>query len=134
MHRKQGYHKIIRSGELNFVIGTMTLGSYIKDRRKALRMTQEDLADKLASLGVQRGASIISQWENDHSQPPFEVISKLADALEESSPNRLLSLGGYLESVKGNNIIDLLYGQSDDVIDMVSQVIRVIINNQENGS
>ncbi len=53
-----------------------TIGSRIAHKRKALGMTQEDLAGK---LGVSSQA--VSKWENDVSCPDISLLSQLAAAL-----------------------------------------------------
>ncbi len=56
-----------------------TLGQNIADRRKLLRMTQEDLADKLNIT-----AQAVSKWENDISVPDLSLLVALADLFEVS--------------------------------------------------
>lgn len=49
----------------------------IRDRRKALGMSQGDLA---RVLGITQGA--VSQWESGITLPAFGMIAPLANALE----------------------------------------------------
>ena len=56
-----------------------TLGQNIADRRKLLRMTQEDLADKLNIT-----AQAVSKSENDISVPDLSLLVALADLFEVS--------------------------------------------------
>lgn len=53
-----------------------TIGSRIAQKRKALAMTQEDLATK---LGVSSQA--VSKWENDVSCPDISLLPALAETL-----------------------------------------------------
>lgn len=53
-----------------------TIGLRIKNKRKEMDMTQEDLAEK---LGVTFQA--ISKWENDASIPDITLLSKIAEVL-----------------------------------------------------
>ncbi len=52
------------------------LGKKIKTARKAAGLTQGQLAVK-----VQTTKSVISEYENGNRNPSFEVLSKLATAL-----------------------------------------------------
>ena len=54
----------------------MTMGERIKEKRKALNLTQEELADR---LGVTYQA--VSKWENDASMPDTALFPTLAAAL-----------------------------------------------------
>ena len=51
-----------------------TLGKRIVDNRKRLKLTQDQLAEK---LGVT--AQAVSKWENDQSCPDITILPKLAD-------------------------------------------------------
>ncbi|MDB1956622.1 helix-turn-helix domain-containing protein [Clostridium tertium] len=55
----------------------MSLGSKIKKLRKIKKMTQSELAD---IIGVK--TITIRKYESDEREPKFEIIEKLADALD----------------------------------------------------
>ncbi len=55
----------------------LKMGPYIKKRRKALGLTQQQLADKL-NLSFQA----VSKWETGESYPDVSVLTQLADILE----------------------------------------------------
>lgn len=57
----------------------MSLGSFIADRRKYLRMTQEELADK-----IHVSKSAIAKWETNGGIPDRDNIQKLALAINVS--------------------------------------------------
>ena len=61
------------------------VGKFIKERRKVLNLTQEDLADK---VGVSNRT--ISKWENGHGLPDYSILLSLCKALDVSI-NELLS-------------------------------------------
>ena len=61
------------------------VGKFIKERRKLLNLTQEDLADK---VGVSNRT--ISKWENGHGLPDYSILLSLCKALDVSI-NELLS-------------------------------------------
>ncbi len=56
------------------------LAQRLRYARKARGLTQEDLAEK-----VQTTKGTISNYENNHSSPPNEMLSMLADALDVST-------------------------------------------------
>lgn len=62
----------------------MTTGQRIRQARKANKLSQKELADK---LGV--SASMVGQYENDLRNPKFETLKKIAGALN-MSPIELL--------------------------------------------
>lgn len=55
----------------------MTIGQRIKEVRKAVGMTQEELGKKLGVSG-----SAIAQYETDNRNPKFDTIKRIADALQ----------------------------------------------------
>lgn len=55
----------------------MSLGENIRERRKALGLTQEGLGEKLGMA-----AQTVSKWERDESMPDAALLPPLADALE----------------------------------------------------
>ena len=54
----------------------MSIGETITRKRKALGMTQKDLAEKL-SVSFQA----VSKWETDASHPDVELLTALAEVL-----------------------------------------------------
>lgn len=62
----------------------VTLGERIRDRRRSLRMSQKEIADK---IGVSVAA--ISLWEKDKASPSSDNMKSLAAALN-CSPTWLL--------------------------------------------
>lgn len=64
---------------------TMTLGQRIVQYRKALGLSQEELADR---VGVSRQA--VSKWELDETQPDTDNIIRLAQVLGVSTDELLL--------------------------------------------
>ncbi len=53
-----------------------TIGNYIAQKRRALNLTQEQLAE---TLGVSN--KTISKWENGRCMPDYSIIQKLCEAL-----------------------------------------------------
>ena len=58
-------------------VGFMFMGERIKQKRKSLNLTQEELAGK---MGVSYQA--VSKWENDASMPDTAILPALANALD----------------------------------------------------
>ncbi len=57
----------------------MTLGKYIADRRKKLRMTQEQLAQR-----IKVSKSAVAKWETNRGVPDRDNIAALAKVLDVS--------------------------------------------------
>lgn len=71
----------------------MKLGEKIKQLRQQANLTQPELAQK---AGIEQ--SYLSKLENDKAAPSFEVISKVAQALEADAMSIIESLdNGYLQ-------------------------------------
>ena len=68
------------------------IGLFIRDRRLALGLTQQQLADK---LGITDKA--VSKWERGISYPDITLLRRLADALEVSVSELL---GGEMASMR----------------------------------
>lgn len=57
-------------------LGQPTLGAAVRARRRALHLTQQDLAD-LAGVGVR----LVHELENDHQAVQLSKLTALLDAL-----------------------------------------------------
>ena len=57
----------------------LSLGRYISARRKHMRLTQEELADK---VGVSKSA--VAKWETDGGLPDRDNLRRLADVVDVS--------------------------------------------------
>lgn len=84
------------------------LGDYIAARRRALRLTQAEISERLQSYGVERSASAIANWETGKQSIPIEILPALANALEEQSVVQLYALAGVLANLPGAEIVRLL--------------------------
>ena len=67
--------------------GRIRLGQEILRRRKAMGMTQEELASR---MGVSRQS--VAKWETGQSSPDIDRLSLLRDVLDE--PRRAHRAGG----------------------------------------
>lgn len=101
-----------------------TIGSYIAEKRRKLRLTQQDVADRLGSEGIQRKATTISSWENGNDPVPIELIPALARALEEPSPITMYELASVLENIPGNRIIKLFEDATPEELETVERIVR----------
>lgn len=75
------------------------VGVYLKNRRKTLNLTQEDLSGRLASYGHKYAVSTIGWWETGRGLPPLNdplFIEALAVSLEVSVNSLLQNLGIYI--------------------------------------
>ena len=57
----------------------VSLGNYISTRRKHMRLTQEELADR---VGVSKSA--IAKWETDGGLPDRDNLRRLAEVMDVS--------------------------------------------------
>lgn len=91
------------------------LGKRIKKYRKEKGITQKELAKRIG-----KSYSLVQKYELDITQPPLEVILKLADALEVPIAY-LLSGSLYPQTVFYNNngIVKVEPGVPDDVAQLV---------------
>lgn len=105
------------------------LGNYIAARRKDLRLTQEEVAERMRSHGVDRAATTLANWEAGRQVIPLEIIPALAEALEEKSPAKLYDYAGILSGIPGSRIVKLLDGQPTEVIDRVERMIAALLDN-----
>lgn len=61
----------------DFLVGErMSLGRFIADRRKSLRMTQEELAEK-----IHVSKSAIAKWETNGGIPDRDNLKKLSEVI-----------------------------------------------------
>lgn len=84
----------------------ISIGSYIAEKRRALNLTQEQLAEK---LGVSN--KTISKWENGKCMPDYSVIQKLCEALHVTLAELMDGEDAAEESVRtydDEQILDLL--------------------------
>ena len=97
------------------------VGQRIKQRRKELRMSQDELAKKIGYKT--KGA--ISYFENGLRSPDFEVVQKIAEALNtdlkyfwvEQEPKKLNPKTEHWSNLY-NNLSDELKAQADYMLNM----------------
>ena len=63
----------------------MEIGRIIKKRRVAMKLTQEELADKLNVT-----PQAVSRWENETSLPDITLVPKISVALDLSCDTLLM--------------------------------------------
>ena len=83
------------------------MGEIIAERRKALGMTQKDLADKMNVTD-----KAVSKWERNLSLPDVASISTLADILELS-----------VEELMGSCETKEITSETERIIDLILKVI-----------
>lgn len=96
-----------------------SLGDYIASRRRALRLTQAEISERLMSYGVDRSASAIANWETGKQVIPIEILPALAGALEEKSVVKLYALAGVLANLPGADtasFLGALIGRTKSVV------------------
>lgn len=108
-----------------------TLGSYIAARREELRITQQELAERLRRQGIDRAAPTIAHWENDRQKVPVEFLNVLALVLEEPSPVKLYKLAGILVNLPGWEINEMLDGVPAEDVDRIKRQVAAYFDNRK---
>lgn len=107
------------------------LNEYITKKRKTLRLTQEEVAERLREYGVDRATPTLANWETGRQPIPIEVLPALAAALEETSPVQLYELAGILSNLPGAEIVKLLDGKSEAEIKRFRRMIEAFLEEQD---
>jgi transcriptional regulator with XRE-family HTH domain len=107
------------------------LGTYIADKRNALRLTQKEVVERMRLRGVNRDATTLANWEAGRQVVPLEVLPVLAEALEENSPTKLYDYAGILSTIPGSGIVRLLDGQSPETVERVERMIAALLENNK---
>jgi transcriptional regulator with XRE-family HTH domain len=94
----------------------MTVGKRIAERRKLLKVSQEELADRIGTNQRQ-----ISRYERDENNPTGDVLVKIADTLDTTTDWIL----GRTE------IADRLMRGQGDLTDDEVEILRLIRRNPE---
>jgi len=85
----------------------MTLGEYIADQRRHLRLTQQEISERLQSYGVNRTSSAVATWETGKQSIPVDILPALAQALEVSVV-QLYIKAGLLDGLPGAEVVKLM--------------------------
>lgn len=101
----------------------ITLGKRIKERRKLLRITQQELAEK-----VDVDAKYISRIETGNSNPSLNTLEKIAKVMhtEVSSLFRMDEVQGKDEIIK--NLTDKLKDTSIENVRTIYEISEKIIS------
>lgn len=86
-----------------------SLGQFISLRRKHMRLTQEELAEK---VGVSKSA--IAKWETDGGLPDRDNLRRIADIMN-------VSVGDLHRVIEGGDI-----GKSEMSVNITQDVIAVL--------
>lgn len=105
----------------------MELGTYIAKRRKSLRLTQEEISQRLRNYKIERTAATVANWETGRQPVPMELIPAIAAALEEESPLVMFELAGILDQIPGGNIAKLLKGASPEDMQRIERMIKAYL-------
>lgn len=107
-----------------------TLGDYIATRRRALRLTQQEISERLRGYGVERSASAIANWETDKQSIPVEILPALANSLEISIV-LLYAKAGILANLPGAEVVKLMDKLSESDRIKITRMIQAFA--EENG-
>lgn len=107
----------------------MELSAHVGSRRRQLRLTQEEVSERLRQRGVERAASTIAHWEAGRQAIPLEILPDLAAALEEEVVV-LYELAGILDRIPGGEIAKLLKGAKEEDIETVERLVKALLQNE----
>lgn len=103
-----------------------TLGGNIQKARKAAHMTQKDLA-----AAINKSYSLINKYESNSTQPPIDVLIKIADVLGTD----YVSLIGFSDyGIPANEMRNLtdeeweLFSKIQMLDDKVKRIIKCIVD------
>ncbi len=85
-----------------------SVGTWIRDRRHVLGVSQEGLRRRLAREGIRLAQATLSRWERGEVAPPLEVLPVLARSL--ATP---------LEAV--HEMLELAYARSREDVDLTGK-------------
>lgn len=108
------------------------LGKYIRQRRRALDLTQKELGERLERTGSKRSEFAISNWETGRQIPPIDIIPALARALEEQSIVKMLDLAGILDNLPEPDLIRLLETVSPVERKKIANMIKSYLTDESN--
>lgn len=90
----------------------MEIGAIIKKRRVAMKLTQEELAEKLNVT-----PQAVSRWENEISLPDIALVPRIAEVLRNIVKD-ILNSNGYevLQAKDGEECMDILENEPIDLL------------------
>ncbi|MBN9475385.1 MAG: hypothetical protein ABS43_01685 [Bordetella sp. SCN 67-23] len=102
----------------------MTLGKRIKERRKDLQLTLQDVA---TAFGISK--SSVSDWERDETRPDIDRLVKLARMLRTSTDHLLTgstsgATGWWPFSARFEDYLELSSAKREQLDDRVSSFIE----------
>lgn len=102
----------------------MKIGEYIRAKRRALDITQDDLIDRLKQRGYTYSKSQLSNWETGRNDPPMAdtaFVHVLVEALEDE-PLHFLAETGYLGD---NDLAKLFKLSTPQTRDLIREFFRL---------
>lgn len=108
------------------------IGDYIAQRRKQLRLTQNEVSERLMANGAERATSSIAGWETGRQAPPIEIYPALAAALEEPSVLKLYVIAGLFKDLPIERIAALFDGLTVDDQMTIADMIEAFSRSKKN--
>ncbi|MBQ8783611.1 MAG: helix-turn-helix transcriptional regulator [Clostridia bacterium] len=102
------------------IINYIEIGARIRERRKALKLKQNELAE-MAELSN----NYLSNIENGHSVPSLEALVRLSTALK-TTPDFIL-LGNIRSNNVALNIADNLQLCSEESLEIISDIVASFV-------
>jgi transcriptional regulator with XRE-family HTH domain len=109
-------------------MGDVEVGAYIKERREALHLTQEQFVEKLKAKGIDRAAPTLSKWEHGRAHISADYLPAIAEILGESVI-KLYVLSGLLDTAPViSNLLLLLNTLPEKELDRIEKVINAMLD------
>lgn len=119
------------------------LGEFLRTRRAAYGLTQEEMAAKITAGGYPVSGESLSRWEITGAIPPLRdpqhcrVIARAYG----TTPAHLLNLGGYLDFLPGEvdslvkklpaRLLNLLDEASPDQLELITRLVAAVLAEEE---
>jgi transcriptional regulator with XRE-family HTH domain len=102
------------------------LRAYIATQLERKRLSQKELADKLG-----RDPSTISNWIHGRQPIPLDMLTEIAEALEEDNPVILYELAGLLAKLPGKELVKLVQDLPLEHLRVIEQIVRAYVEAQK---
>jgi transcriptional regulator with XRE-family HTH domain len=120
------------------------LGDFLRTRRAAYGLTQEEMAAKISEGGYPVSGESLSRWEITGAIPALRdpQHSRVLARAYGVTPAHLLSLGGYLDFLPSGELdailkklparlLNLLDQASPDQLELITRVVAAILAEEE---
>ncbi|MEY8256155.1 helix-turn-helix domain-containing protein [uncultured Dubosiella sp.] len=109
--------------DLHTIIDYKLIGTRIRNRRKELKLTQEELAEK-----AQITPFYLSKIENGKSSPTLETIAVLANELDTDLTTIISGVSTINNNYVDKRLSDICNSASDAQLDLIIKISKLILD------